>query len=72
MCSLTGAALTVVVGVIAIWDQILNLQLNFGCAPAFGSYETAPAAAPRPTSDAEYEYSEYTYSPPSDMPPAAR
>ena len=41
-------------------------------APAFGSYETAPAAAPRPTSDAEYEYSEYTYSPPSDMPPAAR
>ena len=27
-------------------------------APAFGSYETAPAAA-RPTSDAEYEYSEY-------------
>ena len=37
-----------------------------------GSYETAPAAAPRPTSDAEYEYSEYTYSPPSDMPPAAR
>lgn len=35
--ALIGAVLTVVVGVMGVWDAILRLHLTFGCDPVFGS-----------------------------------